>query len=173
MSAVMVLLLAAQFALLPPWDKGKTQYVPTNDPRVQQIRYFRVGANGVGNLVGDVVPKGQVWLIRAAGIFTNEVTPREWMMQILVNEPFGPGLAQPFGWAGEFTWMLVPMHRLTGSALGTPTLAIDREVILMPGEALCGRVNSQLSAGGQMGLLYVGWAFDESMLPYLLKIPPR
>jgi hypothetical protein len=56
---------------------------------VQQIRYFRVGANGSGNIVGAYVPKGQVWLIRAAGLFTDDGRYIEWMMQILVNDRSG------------------------------------------------------------------------------------
>jgi hypothetical protein len=134
-------------------------FVPTSDARVMKFRFLKWGALGEGGVTGDVVPQGQVWLVQAAGIATDDGRFLEWMMQIKVNNPNGKG-----------GYWLVPLHRQSGTSAGTPTLAIDRSVILMPEEALCARV-SGLAADRKIALVYSGFSFNEGMLPYLLGIP--
>lgn len=154
----------------PRWSQGETVRIPTGDHRIKQIRFFKVGANGVGGVTGDVCPPGEVWKITSAGIFTDDGEYREWMMQVIVMEPFGSGVPHPFGIPGKcFDFMLVPQHRQPGFSMGTPTLATDRDIIIMPGEALCARAGGILP-DRQMGMCYVGFAFDEELLPQLLGV---
>lgn len=154
----------------PRWRDGETIYVPTQDPRIKQIRFFKVGANGVGGITGDFCPPGKVWKLRAVGMFTDDGQYREWMMQIQVTEPFGPNVVHPFDPSDPrgFAFMLVPFERPVGFAMGTPPIAA-RDIILMPGEAICGRVGGILP-DRQIGLLYAGWEFDEELLPQLLGV---
>lgn len=118
------------------------------------IEFLRWGAKGEAHVYGDVVPGGKLWLIRAAGIFTNDGTPLEWMLEI--KHGLG-GSMDP-----NNTW-LIPLERTPGTANGTPVLALTREVVLVAGERLSARCNG-LRADRQMGLDYVGWELPDSDL---------
>jgi hypothetical protein len=121
------------------------------------MEYLRWGAAGEGIVAGDFVPAGEAWMIRAAGIATDDGRSLEWMMQIQHT------LA-----SGVCCW-LVPLHRENGYAAGTPTLAITREVLLIAGERLAARVNS-IAADKRMALIYVGWRYPDTCLPRLLGV---
>lgn len=97
------------------------------------------------------VPSSEVWQIRAAGIATTDGSAREYMLEI-----------QHTVWSqGNACCWMVPVHRHLGTALGTPTLALERPVVLHEGERLGARANS-LSSTAQMALLWVGWKFPAS-----------
>jgi len=132
----------------------------TSDPRIKNIKFQVVGDLGNGSVPGDVVPEGKIWLIESAGMFTDEQEPREWMLQIQINNPGGTG----------GLW-LCPLHRNNGSAWGTPILALSRRVVLIHNQTFRARCNG-LSPDRYMGLMYTGWELDECWLPYLLGLPP-
>ena len=166
-------LMAGTLGDVPRWRQGETIRVPTKDPRISQIRFFKVGPDGIGGITGDFVPAGKIWKIRAAGMFTDDGEYREWMLQIQVQEPFGPSVTHPFDPSDPrgFAFMLVPFERPVGFAMGTPTIAA-KDIILMPGEAICGRVCG-IRPDRQIGLLYVGFEFSDDMLPQLLGVAPK
>ena len=120
------------------------------------IKFLEWGVKGQGLVDGSVVPVGQVWLIKAAGVVTDDGQQLEWMMQIKINNPQGRG-----------GYWLVPLERQNGTASGTPVQAISREIILIAGECLSARGNG-LRSDRQMGIVYCGWSFPESKLPKLL-----
>lgn len=134
----------------------------TSDCTPQPIEYLLWGEPGqaivpVSTDTNNYVPEGEVWRIRAAGIATDDGQMLEWMLQIqhrLAN--------------GACCW-LIPLHRQTGSAAGTPVLALSREVLLTSGERLSARVNG-LGPTKKMALLYVGWRFPATCLPRLLGV---
>jgi hypothetical protein len=112
------------------------------------------GAKGQAHVDGAAVPEGKIWLIRAAGIFTNDGTDLEWMLEIkhVLNGSSDPN-----------NWWLIPLQRTPGKANGTPVLALTREVVLTAGERLTARCNG-LRPDRQMGLNYVGWELPASDL---------
>jgi len=153
----------------PRWLNGEMVRVATCDPRVTSIRYLKWGNRDASGIVSEVCPPRKIWLIRVAGIGSDMGGGKEYSMAVFLTNPFGT--------AG---WWLIPLHRPTGVPNGTPTLAIERELILMPGEGLCARVNSVLREGAtdntqtenlQMNLMFVGFELSEDMLPYLLGLP--
>jgi hypothetical protein len=121
------------------------------------MEYLLWGDPGQGIVAGEFVPVGEAWKIRAAGVATDDGRQLEWMMQI-----------QHTLKDGQCCW-LIPLHRQTGTAGGTPVLAIDREVILTTGERLASRVNG-LASDKRQALLYVGWRFPVACLPRLLGV---
>lgn len=97
---------------------------------------------------GDYVPDNEIWIVRAAGIGTYQYT--------------GPGLEYKLQieravyWAnGDYagTW-LIPLVVNAGLVTGTPMLALERTVILMPKERLVARVNAP-PAGLLINLFYL------------------
>ena len=58
---------------------------------VRPNKVLRVGRERTGLVDGSVVPVGQVWLIKAAGVVTDDGQQLEWMMQIKINNPQGRG----------------------------------------------------------------------------------
>lgn len=109
--------------------------------------------------VSGFVPPDQVWLIRAAGIATDDGRPIEWMLQI----------DHKVASQNDACCWLVPLHRQTGTAAGTPVLALDRDVILIAGERLSARANG-LGADKKLALLFVGWRFPASCTARLLGV---
>lgn len=132
--------LMALLSLTPPVSAQTCTPTP--------MEYLTWGALGEGIVGGQWVPPGEVWKIRAAGIATDDGRPLEWMLQI----------EHPVASQGNACCWLIPLHRQTGVAAGTPVLALDREVILTEGERLSARVNS-IAPDKKMALLYVGWRF--------------
>lgn len=146
----------------------------TCDPGITRIRFLQQSnvdpnpKDHFGEVSGPVVPKGQVWKIKCAGIYTNADIPLEYMMQIARLDP---------AMSGSDGFWLCPAYRPIGGTWGTPALAIDREIILEAGEFLMARVNvgtyTRTAAGKEVyfGIMGYGWAFHEKMLPYLLGVP--
>lgn len=119
--------------------------------------YWTVVAQGYDGDPTGYVPPGEVWLIRAAGgAVRGDGRQLEWMLQIDHYAPSG------------CCW-LVPLHRLNGTAGGTPTIALDRPIVLEAGERLSLRVNG-LPPQDQISLLWVGWSFPAACLPRLLGV---
>ena len=105
------------------------------------------------HLVGDRVPEGKAWVIRAAGVFTSDGNPIEWMMEI----------SHPVWQQGNACCHLIPVARSPGYASGTPVLALTREVVLLGGEAITARANG-VREGNYMGLTYLYWQVPASCI---------
>lgn len=134
----------------------------TADPRVKKIYWATTGQPGQGHIFGPYVPEGKIWVIESCGIATHDGRPFEWMMQVAISDPHGTG-----------GYWLVPCHRPTGTAGGTPVLAMDRRIILTSGRALAARVNGLVTDGtrdNRMGLLFDGWEVDENYLGKLIGL---
>lgn len=129
-------------------------------PGVRIVRYEMWGSPGQASMLGQIVPAHEVWQARAAGIITEDGSPLEWMLQIYY--PWPSHIPSP--------QLVTPLHRLNGVASFTPVLALNREVLLLPGETLSIRVCG-ISADKRMGIRYTGWAFPIGMLPHLLRLP--
>jgi hypothetical protein len=123
------------------------------------IRFEVWAEPGESIVYGPVVPDGEIWLYRGAGIITDDGNSIEWMLQI--RYPFPGHIPNP--------QLLTPIMRLNGNAMGTPTLALDREIILVKDESMAGRACA-VSAGRQMGLRCSAWGFPDCMLPKLIGI---
>jgi hypothetical protein len=122
------------------------------------VSYELWGARGNGSVVGYAPPNGEVWKVRGAGIITDDGNMLEWMLQLWIAWPGHKPNPQ----------LLVPIARNVGLAAGTPTLALERECILLPGEALAARCNG-LKADRYMGIRFSAWVFSTSDLPDLVK----
>jgi hypothetical protein len=104
------------------------------------------------------VPDGEVWLIKAAGgAINNNTTPIEWSLAIEHHMADGA------------CCILVPLRKPLGVTADTPVIALDRPVILEPGERLQLRSNS-LPGDRQMALLYIGWRMPLACLPRLINV---
>jgi hypothetical protein len=121
------------------------------------VNYELWGAKGASSVVGYAPPSGEVWKVRGAGIITDDGNMLEWMLQLWIAWPGHKPNPQ----------LLVPIARNVGLTAGTPTLALERECILLPGEALAARCNG-LKADRYMGIRFSAWVFDVADLPSLL-----
>lgn len=119
------------------------------EPISQYLKWYY----GVGMANGAPVPKDEVWLIRTAGIASNDSIQLEYMMQI-INE----------------TCCYHPLEAPTGRKTATPKLAITRQVLMLPGEYLSARTHDGMK---DMAILYSYWRFDIKCLPRLLGVERR
>jgi hypothetical protein len=117
------------------------------------IRYLSWGVPGQASLEGPVVPADEVWKIQLCGIATDDGNPIEWMMQVRMPDPM--------------LW-LMPVYRNVGYTMGTPTLAVEREFLVLPGERIAARANG-LRSDKKMCLLYSGFSFPFSDLESLVR----
>lgn len=151
-----VLFAATVFVCTLPSVKTPTALLAQSSCQPEKLEYLLWGSAGQGIVpaasdTSSFVPSDEVWQIRAAGVATTDSVSREYMLQIDHKV-----------WSqGDACCWLVPLHRHLGTALGTPTLALERPVVLHAGERLSARVNS-LSSSAQMALLWVGWKFPAS-----------
>lgn len=138
-----------------------TSYAQSCAPTEIPPMFRQAAATDPSHADGDFVPDGEVWLIRAAGIGTYQYV--------------GPGLEyklqieRAIYWpSGEYagTW-LIPLHVNQALVQGTPMLALERQVILMPKERLVARVTSPPS-GLLINLFYLGFKFPLSCLERLV-----
>jgi hypothetical protein len=125
----------------------------------QQVVYYEFwGAKGNDSVVGYAVPNNEVWKVRGCGISTDDGRNLEWMLQIWIP------------WAGHKPnqQLLVAIQRNVGLTAGTPTLALERDVILLPGEAVAARVNG-MARDRYMGIRFSAWVYPIAELPNLTK----
>lgn len=131
---------------------------------IKTIEFLKWGNPNQSVVDGDCVPPGKVWLIRHSGIAyaavipyaATEWDPVDWMMQIKHYLPNGG-------------FHLIPIWRPLTKTVSTPVLATEGRFIMIAGEALQARAN-WIREDKMMALLYLGWEFDDGMLPYLLGI---
>jgi len=161
MSKLIAILILLPFGLIV----AETTFVrtPTADSRITRIYCDMWGEPGTNLCWGPIVPDGEVWLIKSGGIDTDSGEYFEAMMNIAVT---GPNPNFPY----RETRPIVPLTRYPGTAMGTPVLAINQQVILEAGESLVSRACG-VAPDKRIGLRFMGWAFPESMLPYLLGLP--
>jgi hypothetical protein len=125
----------------------------------QRVVYYELwGAKGDTGVIGYAVPPGEVWKVRGCGISSDDGRMLEWMLQIWVP------------WKGHkpSQQLLVAVARNVGLTAGTPTLALEKDVILLPGEAIAARVNG-MAKDRYMGIRFSAWVFDVEDLPGLVK----
>jgi hypothetical protein len=122
------------------------------------VNYELWGAKGKGSLIGYSPPAGEVWKVRGAGIITDDGTPLEWMLQLYI------------AWPGHLPnpQLLVPIARNVGLTSGTPTLALERDLVLLPGEAVSARCNG-LDPDKRLGIRFSAWVLPIEALPELIK----
>jgi hypothetical protein len=104
------------------------------------------GESGNGIVYGEVVPDDERWLVRAASINSQEPVGAEYMLEI----------AHPVAMDANMCCWFVALQRGAGKPDGTPQLALDREVTLLPRERLVARANG-LRAPNAMALSYLFW----------------
>jgi hypothetical protein len=163
-----ILVMASSQHLLRAGDEPpcgeviRVERTATGDPSVNIVRFEVWGNEGESYFVGPIVPEGEIWMIRAAGISTNDDTMSavQWMMHIYAPWPGHEPRPQ----------LIVPLN-IRGQGAGTPTVSIQQErVILMPGEAIDARANG-LPSTARMAIRCTAWVFPENYLPYLLGLP--
>lgn len=142
MRRLIVGLSALLLCALVLWHPVAAQTSCVGTP-IEALVWGDVGSNTV---YGAPVPSGMAWVIRAAGVFTNDGGALEWMMEIL----------HPVASQGNVCCWRIPIAKSFGRADSTPTLALGRTVVLTAGEYLAGRTNG-LQAWAQFGIDYVGW----------------
>jgi hypothetical protein len=122
------------------------------------VNYELWGAKGKGSLIGYSPPAGEVWKVRGAGIITDDGTALEWMLQLYI------------AWPGHLPnpQLLVPIARNVGLTSGTPTLALERDLVLLPGEAVSARCNG-LNPDKRLGIRFSAWVLPIEALPELIK----
>jgi hypothetical protein len=147
------------------------QTVPGCTP--QRIEYLLWGADGAGQVPtpgdpvgggypnGGYVPDGEVWLIDKAGISSTIPNAAEFMLEV-----------QHKVWSqNNVCCWLIPAMRMTGAPSGTPTLALDRPLIMPAGDRLGARVNG-ITSSSHIGLFYTGWKFPAGCTAALLLPGP-
>ncbi|HMF97593.1 MAG TPA: hypothetical protein VKE96_25010 [Vicinamibacterales bacterium] len=104
------------------------------------------GEPGQNSVYGDVVPSGERWLVRAASINSEEPVGAQYMLEI----------AHPVAADSGVCCWFTAVQRGVGEPDGTPQLALEREVTLLPGERLFARANG-LHAPNAMALTMLYW----------------
>src|SRR5215510_2369619 len=110
----------SKVAPAPPWLE--------DDTTIDGIKIHLFGAwgeCGSNHLFGEMVPRGEVWLVRSCGCFTDMPVAVDYMIQHVVWRPFLPDTSQ---------YYLIPVARTPGAIVGTPVLALSRPMILLYGE---------------------------------------
>lgn len=97
---------------------------------------------GAGAVVSNPVPAGRTWRIRAAGVSTEYGGRAEYMLELITPEEYRIPLARAY------------------DAMGTPALALEREVELRAGERLGAR--AWLRGADKPYRIAVDMAFDET-----------
>jgi hypothetical protein len=143
----------------------------TPDCTPQKMEYLAIGEPGVGQVPNPYnpvlvnhgwVPDNEVWQIRAAGIGSTLSAPAEYMLEIQ---------HKVFSYGNVCCWF-IPAMRATGAPDGTPTLALDRTLVLHAGERLGARVNG-ITASAFISLFYVGWKFPADCTAALVVPLPQ
>jgi hypothetical protein len=112
------------------------------------------GDAGTGVAQGPVVPPDRVWIIRAAGVATTDNTGGEYMIE----------LQRPVKSQGGACCWNVPVARSAQFVFGTPPLALDRPLTLLPGERLRARENGW-DATSKIAILGVYYDIPRACLP--------
>lgn len=112
------------------------------------------GQPGQGSVTIGPVPAQKMWLIRAAGGFTNRSDWAEYMMEVV----------RPVRQQGNACCWRVPVARSApGYVGGTPTIALERPLVLHEGESLS--VRTSPSPQGQIGVTAVYYELERGCLP--------
>lgn len=122
----------------------------------QRVQGHSGWATNTAVAYGAWVPPGEIWLLKTAGVVTNDPTPLEYKLQI-EQEVLSQGNA--------CCW-LQPLVSV-GRTEATPKLALDRPVILEAGERLAARTHATVV---DLALLYSGWKFPSACLGRLLGV---
>lgn len=112
--------------------------------------FVKQGDPGEQEVVSDAVPANKAWLIRGAGVFGDNPTPLEYMLQI--DFPAGDGFDK------------IPIARSSGAVHGSPFLPIGYPLVLWPGERLSALVNL-LPAGRVIGLAFTYYEIPRDCIP--------
>lgn len=99
-------------------------------------------APGAFYTLGAVVPQGEAWIVRAAGIGYSTPMPGNPVLEYSLNilHPVAPyTTSENIATDGGCCWQ-IPAQ--TAVKTGTPVLALDHAVTLLPGERLLARVTS-------------------------------
>jgi hypothetical protein len=122
------------------------------------------GAPGDSKVYLRVVPSGEAWIVRAAGVFGGAgAGPSgngfEYMLEII--HPLAGYDDSAFVESAQACCWRIPIARTPGLANGTPLLALPRTVIVLPGERLAARANS-LPSDAKFGLTAVFWRVPDT-----------
>lgn len=118
-------------------------------------------APGAFYTLGAVVPPGEAWIIRAAGIGYSAPMPGNPTLEYSLNvlHPVPPATtSENIAIDGSCCWQ-IPMQ--TAAKAGTPVLALDHTVTLLSGERLLARVTAP-PTGLIMNLFTVMWKIPAS-----------
>lgn len=111
------------------------------------------GNPGQGAVESAAVPAGKAWLVRAAGVATTDGSGAEYMMELI----------RPVKSENNACCWRVPLQRSPAWQWGTPVLALERPIVLLPGERISARTNGQ-EPEYKMALLFVYYEVSESCL---------
>jgi hypothetical protein len=123
--------------------------------------FFQWGDADAGAVYSPVVPATETWLVDAAGLFTSDngwADNTEWMMEVIEPVPEQTGLASSED-VGRCCWR-IPLIKQLGSR-ATPLAALNRPIILRPGQRMAGRTNGS-GGGRKFGIDGIYWRFPAS-----------
>lgn len=121
-----------------------------------------------------MVPPGEAWIVRAAGIgYSDPIggAQLEYALEVIHPVP-STGFTDSAAIAddGRCCWR-VPVARGPNPVNGTPTLALERTIVLLAGERLSARVNLGMPVPGlKMNLFLLMWKLPAGCLdPTVLR----
>ena len=121
---------------------------------VENKEFLLWGAPGAGIVQSDPVPDGKVWIVRAAGLFTNDnMPPADYMLELI----------RPVRSQGDACCWRIPLEKSPRPVNTTPLLALSRTVVLHQGERLAGRTNG----AAKFGLNFVYYELPEMCVPLI------
>jgi len=117
----------------------------TSDPNCTAIQgeQMQWGKTGQGAVETTAVPDGEIWLVRAAGVFGDNQAS-EYMME-LVTPVWSQG--------GACCWR-IPLVHSYGVVAATPYVALPRPIVMRKGEKLSARGNNITSKIGVNMIYY-------------------
>jgi|WetSurMetagenome_2_1015567.scaffolds.fasta_scaffold28566_3 hypothetical protein len=121
---------------------------------VTEQEFLVWGTPGTGVAQGPVVPNDKVWLVRSAGVSTTDNTEGEYMIE----------LQRPVKSQGGACCWNVPVARTSQFVYGTPPLALEKPLVMYPGERLRARENGW-DAASKVGILGVYYEIPRSCVP--------